>query len=826
MLLNYLKLSLRLMARSPYYTFISVSGLTIGIISFYVLWFYAESQLDSDKYHANSERIVRICTNWDWVDNGVTGHSIAGGMRSSVGPRVKEDFPEVEDVTRILIQNSCNVEMVKHDLSMTLSTVDRGEERIFKESRAIYADRNLFEFFSIPMLMGNASNVLDEGNSIVLSSSTATRYFGKADPVGKLLKLSDSVMLKVTGVFEDLPDNTHLGFDMVISNTPHLNAWNTSFVNFTNTYVRLRESNIKSFEARLNQHVDKYWGDLLKHYWNVQISMFAQPLSEVSFSQSFNGDIFPQKSKPFLYTLQLISLAILFMAWANHVNLSIIRTVKRFKEIAARKVSGAAGRDMIKQFMIESVAVYALAILLAFTVTQLIERPFESTFNISIIDFISMPFYGKLVLAAVILVGIVTSGLYPVYSASRLNAASLFKMAKPSKEKRYFTTSLSIIQFSAAVVVIIVGLVVALQLNNVLSKTSDADKAVMIIESPVHKPVGFSRLASLFREKVSRVPGVHTASAANYVTGDPSGVPDFEAKRINSEHHYGMMRDGIDENYLSLFNFRLLAGRNFVKDDRADAVIITRYAAERLGFKDAESAVGAQIHISLGIVRSWQTVEIIGVVSDVNYGYHYKVIGEGSYDIGLVFTYGDKLFPYLVAERIALQLHPSKVKEVTTEVEKIFMEMFPGNVFMSYFHDDLVNQIYENEKIIRNQIVLFTTLAITIACIGLLGIISFEVIDRKKEIGIRKVLGARLVQIGLLLIRTTGYQILFAVVISIPVAWYLSNQYIDKFSRQIQLSWWHFAAPISLLALVLISTIISTVWKAARSNPVEALKDE
>lgn len=825
MLLNYLKLSLRLMMRNPFYTLISVSGLTIGVVSFYILWMYASSQLKTDQFHPNYNRIARLGFTWEWNDTGVWNKVESGGFRPSLAPVVKNDFPEVEGYVRILANPTFSTELVGHGQRVHFSTVDKRMTRNFNEDKVIYADPNLFEFFAFPLIIGEKSRVLAEPRAVVLSQSTATKYFGEANPVGELLRLNDSTILKVTGVYEDLPDNTHFEFDIVISNLEHAPRWSNVFVGFAATYVRLKEESFAEFQDKLNLQIDKYWGDVLKHFFTVRVTMTVHPLKEISFDGAHVGDLSAPRSRPFLYTLEFISLAVLFMAWANHVNLSTIRTVKRFKEIAARKVSGADRRDMLTQFMVESVVVYAAAVLLAATVIQLVRDSFRMIFDISIAPLTDVSHGDKTLLVSFIFAGIITSALYPIYSSSFSNPAKLFKLAKPTRDRRWYS-ALSVVQFSVALVVIVVGLVVALQLEKVLSKSSDVGNAIVIIESPIDKDENYSKLAFDFRDRLSRMSGVQAATTTTRVVGDYN-VPDFEVKRLGSDHHYGVERSGVDENCLQVFNVELIAGRNFVRDDRADAVIISTTAAERLGFLNPHDAVGAKIHASMGMVRSWKVVEVVGVINDMETVYHFKTSTHSPIkQDGLLFTYGDKLFSGLAAERIAIQLQPSDAPEILKEAQSLFESLFPGSVFSWYFHDDYVNRVYFNERIVRNQIVLFTTLAVIIASIGLLGVMSFEVIERRKEIGIRKVLGARLTQIGVMLIRSTGYHLLIAVATAFPVAYYLSNQYLEKFSLQIELSWWHFAAPVCVLILILLLTVLSTVLKAANDNPVEALKHD
>ena len=391
---------------------------------------------------------------------------------------------------------------------------------------------------------------------------------------------------------------------------------------------------------------------------------------------------------------------------------------------------------------------------------------------------------------------------------------------------------LSIVQFSTAVVVIILGFVVALQLDLVMNKgLSKEQKAMVVIESPTIKGDDYTDRITLFKNLISKELDIISVTSSTAVLGDEMGDADFEIKRQGSTHFYFLDRNGVDENFIPTYAIKLLAGRNFISDDRADVVIISSLAAERLGFKKPEEAVGNHIlafHYSMGNVakREYQTVEVIGVIENYRTAPYFFSSITYNDESGIVLTYGDKLFKELAAERLTLQINLERVDMTIATAEGAFKKIFPGNVFTWYFLEDHVNRVYQGEEVIRNQIILFTCVTILIASIGLLGMISLKAVEKTKEIGIRKVLGAQLSQIGILLLHSTFKQAVIAFVISAPIAYYFTQQYLEKFSERIELQWWHFTLPVILFVLIILGTIGSVVWKAALSNPVEALKHE
>ena len=834
MFLNYLKLAIRLLWRNPFYTSINVAGLAVGMVSFYILWEYSTSELKSDQYHKDADRIARIGYNWESTDDGGStwGHTLVGSAKSTLATSVKDEFPEVESYVRILEQPLFARNVVNHGRRISLSTVDKNEDRIFKEERAVYADPNLFEFFSIPLVYGEPTQVLSEPNQVVLSQSTAQKYFGATDPRGELLKLNDTLTLKVSGVFENLPHNTHLNIDLVISNAALQTKWNTAYLAFAQTYVKLSNGAFREFENKLNKQNKRYWGEISKDFPNIRVTMFVQPLNEIAFSQSFLFDYFQPKSKSFLLTLAFISISVLIMAWVNYVNLSASQTNRRLKEVATRKVSGASGADMVKQFMVESSLINLLALTLSFTLIQLVRHPVQLFFKIQITEFSSLTHTTIAMLVFIILLGILIFSFYPAFIASAHNPRTLFSIHKTSERKRLLPSLLSIVQFSTAVVVIILGFVVALQLDLVMNKgLSKEQKAMVVIESPTIKGDDYTDRITLFKNLISKELDIISVTSSTAVLGDEMGDADFEIKRQGSTHFYFLDRNGVDENFIPTYAIKLLAGRNFISDDRADVVIISRLAAERLGFKKPEEAVGNHIlafHYSMGNVakREYQTVEVIGVIENYRTAPYFFSSITYNDESGIVLTYGDKLFKELAAERLTLQINLERADMTIATAEGAFKKIFPGNVFTWYFLEDHVNRVYQGEEVIRNQIILFTCVTILIASIGLLGMISLKAVEKTKEIGIRKVLGAQLSQIGILLLHSTFKQAVIAFAISAPIAYYFTQQYLEKFSERIDLQWWHFGLPVALLMIIMIITVGTVVWKAAKNNPVEALKYE
>ncbi|HEX5168949.1 MAG TPA: ABC transporter permease [Cyclobacteriaceae bacterium] len=834
MLLNYLKLSFRLLGRNPFFTVINVVGLAIGFASFYALWEYSTADLKADRYHKDADRIARIGVNWRWTDDGGEswGHLVFGFARSALSPQVKDDFPEVESTLRIMPQEFFTQEVLNHGDKITISIDDQnGTQRIFKEDKVAYADPNLFDFFSIPLIYGQAQDVLKEANNVMLSHSTARKYFGEKDPTGKLLKLNDTITLKVSGVYEDLPHYSHLNFELVISNASVLNRWNTSTFDALNCYVKLNSTDYKDFEAKLNQQIEKYWGEVLRQRVNTKLDMFVQPLEEIPFSENFVGDNFHPKSKPFLFTLAFIALSVLAMAWVNYINLSVTRTTRRFKEIATRKVSGAVASDMIIQFVTEALVTNALALALAFTLIQIVRTPVAALFNIQIAAFSSLRFDSIAIFVSIIVAGILVSALYPAVISMAYQPRALFNMSSPASGKQFIPFMLTISQLAAAIIFILLGFTVSTQLNHILNMdTGIKTDQVIIIEAPVIKPTNYSTAIGSLKKSISDNSSVVSVTCSRFLVQIVNGG-GFDAKRIGSDLAFGMDNNFVDEDFIHFYGLKLIAGREFIKDDKTDGVIISRYAAARLGFKSPEDAVGSKINVRTVINTDWKEAEVIGVIENFR-NTSFLNMSESSTEAntgrGAVLLYKDRIFKDIDSEpeNISVRASSKQFGETIHAIEILFKREFPSAAFTWYFLDDKMNEVYAHEKVARNQIVLFTGLALLIASIGLLGMISNKAVEKTKEIGIRKVLGARLYQILRLLLDSTVKQIVIATIIGIPVAYYLTQLYLEKFSEKITLQWWHFVLPLLLLVVILFLTIASVLFKAAKNNPVEALKYE
>lgn len=604
MLLNYLKLSFRLMVRNPFFTFINIFGLGIGFASFFALWDFSTTELRADQHYRDFDRIVKINYDWRWTDDGQKWDNWKVGFsRTDVPLRAKEDFAEVEDFTRIHTQSLFEYGgLITHGGKIRMSAV-ANRERTFNEEHIVYADANLFTFFSIPLLSGAPDKVLTEAGSLVLSESQARKYFNDRNPIGELMTLNDSITLKVTGVFEDLPHNTHLTFDMVISNAAQLQAWATSFNSPTANYVRLSKgTSFKEFESKLNAKRAEYFAVLHQRIANTDVNLFIQPLREIVFSQDVQATAeFNIRSKSLLITFAIISIVILAMSWINYVNLWIARNKKRQKELATRKINGAQGRDFVLQFVIESALINTIAFLFAITLLQMVREPFRHLLGIEISPFQQLDPQSLLIFALAFLFSIALTGLFPAWTARNNHPLSLFRKSATAEGSGSFTSALVVVQYASAIALILWSSIVYYELNHILKQDLGLDREnVLLVDIP-----SVTNLESRLDDMMNRLSADTRITKAAYGLFAPAENPNtMNTRRAGTTTQVGFMWNGVSEHYLPLFGLKIIAGRDFIADDREDVVILSDIAVRRLGFANPVDAVGTRLEVLKARVKN------------------------------------------------------------------------------------------------------------------------------------------------------------------------------------------------------------------------------
>jgi putative ABC transport system permease protein len=818
MLLNYLKLSFRLLTRSPFLTFINVIGLSVGFAAFFVLWPYSQNELSSDHFITDHDKIYRSFLEWKFRQpNGEWGEASGPAIPTFIAPELKT-LGKVEDATRFTRQFLPGKTPIETN-NIVLAVEQSGQEELVQIEKPICADDNLFDFFDLPFVAGNRSTALGRPEAVVLSQRLSKKLFPIANPIGQTLKINNA-LFEVTGVFKDLPNNTHLDFDLVFSNAGLRGAWDGSLFCFS--YIKYN-GDAKEVAKYLNEHQTLYLAGFLASHRKLAI-MF-QPLTDLAFVPSSIWDTSLPKSRSTLRTLAIVSVVILIMAWINYINLTIARGKTRYKEIATRKVSGALAGDLFLQFFYQSAVMNLIAVCAGLTIVQFARIPAQQFLKIYTVPWGEMGVSMYLFITTVIIAGVFITAGYPTFITLRLTTRQLLTSKAPTG-RRYMTSVLTTAQYAVALILIVWISVMNGQLNFILTKDLGYDgENVISIQQPDIGLEGHGlEKMQTFLSSLETFMGEQSTSLESQVSGNI---------RLPGGGQTGTDVFATDHNRIPLMRLKMIAGRNFVKDEKINGIILSRYSVMRLGITSPDEAVGSFVEI-LPFCRSctWEKLQIIGVFEDYRYSPFYAKEGstEAATGRGEGFVnYSSAFIHFTPGPRrgaMYVKLNKENVQQQIAQIGNHFKKLLPGNIFKWQFLDDKVESWYVADKTIRNQITFFAVLAIIVACLGLLSMITNKLVEKTKEIGIRRILGAGFLQVTLVLLRSSFSQVLVAVFIGLPLARKISHEYLTRYTERIDLQWWHFTLPVVILLLIMLSTVAGVLIRAAKSNPVEALKYE
>ena len=786
---------------------------------------YTQSELKSDQFHKDYENIARLTWHHRWTDNNQDWDEFYNAINfCSVGKRIADEFSEINDLTRFVPQEIFTKarQGVGNKVFFMISKND-STKQFFGEENTAFADPNFFQFFSFPLQSGDPATALAEPRSVVISQQHSIKYFGNTNPINSIIYLNDSIPLKVMGVFKALPRNTHFKFDIVIT-TAGINGINLRFNPYSKSdwmganYIKV---NAGVQFADVEKKIDDQRKDLYTNWEGNDPTIFVQPLKDIPFRNLFENP-FVYKAKNALIILRALSLIILFLAWTNYVSLAITTLHKRLPEVGTRKVVGARNRDFALQFLVESAIINFFALFVALTLIQLIRSPIEVLFHFYVADWKTILNKHFSLLLLMPLVGILTAVIFPFLISSKKGSVDLLKKLR-TVQMPWWIKSMVTIQYASAVVLFIWNGTVYFQLNYILNKNTGINQAgVLVVDYPLKQGENYNLKLDYFINASSAINGIGQSTISRTVMGDENGIPFF-VKRSENSIRVGLFSNGaVDENFLDLYGIKLLIGRNFQPNlPDQQSVLISRNAAKRLGFSSPKECVGATLFLPN---YNNHKVEIIGIYDDYEFlPYFAQAQGTGR---GSILTYRNSLAKDIALSKISFKIDQENVTSTIAALEELYKATFPEEVFKWTFLDQNIKQHYAQEQIVRNQIILFTLLAIGIACLGLLGTTTNKVIEKTKEIGIRKVLGAQMHQIAQIILNTTSRQVVIANVIGIPIAYYLVQDYQEKFTAKLSFYWWHYALPVGLLLLIMFVTIAGVLLKAARTNPVESLRSE
>lgn len=826
MIKNYFKIAYRNLLRNKLFSLVNISGLAIGIAACFLILQYVRFEFSYDKFHDQGANIYRIGIQSEG-ETSATNHP-------GTGPALKRTFPEVKEFARIVHQS-----IFWGNSSSWLYINETGGIKSFNEERVYCADPSLLTMFSFPFVHGDPGQALAGNTSVAISESTAKKYFGDDDPLGKTLLLNGENPYTVSGVFKDVPENSHLKFDILVSDFLREgwrggwnHEWDWKWAEFF-TYVQTEPSaDIEKFKSKLPGFISTYLGDRMKEL-GKQYSFILQPIADIHLkSPNLAKEQEVHGNERTVYFLSIIASLILIIAWINYINLSTSKSVERAQEVGLRKVVGASKRQLITQFLFESALINLLAILLSCLIVVIVFPYFKQlvgkNIGTSVLDLTlleDMSFW--LILIGIFILGAFLAGLYPAFVLSSFRIASVLKgKFFGSRSGIQMRQALVCFQFIISVALVAGTIVVFKQVsfmrNQELGYVRDQ---LLVLKTPrVGDSTLYNRMIS-FRTELKRNSSIKNLSPT-------SEIPGRQISQLNfvRDHDKGKEMDFlcyhfyIDKDYVSTFGLDIVAGRNFIEEDHLPysdketelpaPVMLNEKAIRALGYLDMSDAIDRFIWYGRG-PREW-VGKIVGVVED-----HHQRSLKDDFDPIIYFP-----APGIYGEYLTINMSMQDASQTLSAIEKDFKETFPGNLFEYFFLDDFFDKQYAADQQFGKVFGLFSGLALFVAGLGLFGLSNFMILQRTREIAIRKVLGATIESMIYLFSKDFIKLIVIANLISLPVTFWAANSWLDGFVFHTGLGWIMFIVPAGILLVVSLLTVGAQTVKTGSANPVKSLKSE
>lgn len=801
---NYLTIAFRNLRRHKGFTAINVLGLAVGLASCLLIILFVSHELSYDRYHAHAERMYRM-TLYGKMDEKEIKLAYTA---EPAGPALLRDFAGIEAMTRI-----------RNDGGLL---VKNGND-VFKEERVAFVEPNFFSFFSIRMLKGNRTKALVDPKTVVLTETTARKYFGMADPIGKVLTMGNLGVFQVTGVCEDIPSNTHFHYDF-LGSFKSVNQGETWLASGAHTYVVLRKGyTLKQLEVQCQKIVNKYVSTEINQFFGLSFAEFLQKgnrfslpfqrITDIHLHSNLDDEIEANSDIKYVYIFSIIAFFILLLACVNFMNLSTAGSAGRSKEVGIRKVLGSVQTQLIGQFLTESVLLTFLALFLALGFVILLLPNFN---NLTGKVFTLGSIFNWQVLSGTVLgclaIGLL-AGSYPAFVLSSFKPITVLKgKVQAGFRSGWLRNTLVTGQFVVSIGIIIATIVANQQLRYMQNKKVGFDKEQVLV---LHETQVLGDKLNAFKTELTNLSPVVSVSLAGFLPAGISrksvdGVQVKNGTRIvthRTKSYY------IDEDYLPTLGIKIAQGRNFSKAFLTDntAVLINEAAAKVFGFKNP---IGQQVSLTGdGSDGSKKTYMIVGVMKD----FHFESMHQSIAPL-MMFYGGDNT-------QLALRIKTDDIPNLLQNIEKLWKTQ-TDNPFVYSFLNERFNSMYKAEQRIGELFGIFAGLAIFISCLGLFGLAAFATHQRTKEIGVRKVLGASIGSIVALLVSNFLKLIFIAILIASPIAGYFMNNWLQDFAYRVDVSWWVFALAGVLAIAVAILTVSYQTIRAALVNPVKSLKSE
>ncbi|HVU97884.1 MAG TPA: ABC transporter permease [Puia sp.] len=797
MVKNYFKIALRYFRKNRVFAVLNLGGLTISFTACLLIFFWVSHEFSYDKAGANADRVYRVALTLRANGQPDKDFAVTAGP---LAPVLVKDIPEVEKAVRFEAYGT---------------TLGYNGQHFFT-NQFLFTDSTFLEVFGYPMVKGDAHTALDGANSIVITESAAKKYFGSADPIGKMVTCNDSILLKVTGVMKDLPATTHFNVEVLCSINVllkyHIDGvdqwWNDDYY----TYVLLKDPrSAAEVNGKIRNIMDKYNAKENKEM-GIRGLHYLQPLRDIHLRSDLNDEINPGGSIAALRIFIGIAVFLLAVACINYINLTTATSFKRAKEIGIRKVAGAERQQLVGQFLSESILLTILALVLAIGIAITVLPVFNELAGtqISAGTYLTAPVI--LLVAGFVAVLGIFAGLYPAMYLSGVQLVKVFKQGRGGRGGLSLRKVLVVFQFTLSAILIVATIVCWQQLHFMQTRNLGFDQQ-QVVAVPLRTEKQ-ARSAQLLKQEMKKTPQLAETTASSKIPGLqlnnivtlPEGVP--------ADRQQSMFTLVVDFDFFDTYKLKMASGRAFSKEYPTDssAFILNEAAVKEIGWTP-QNAVGKGFEWGLG-----KKGKVIGVVKD----FHFRSLQQKIAPMVIhILSVRSGWYGFL-----SVRINTGNDKAALRSMEAAWHTVLPNDPFEYRFVNEAYNKQYEAEQRLGRLSIVFSLLTIFISCLGLFGLVMVAVAQRTKEIGVRKVLGASATGIAALLSTDFLKLVGISIVISMPIAYYFMDRWLADFAYRTTMQWWVFAIAALAVVLIALTTIAVQAARAALVNPVESLRSE
>ncbi|WP_109301830.1 ABC transporter permease [Aquimarina sp. AU474] len=793
---NYIKIAWRNLIKNKVYSGINIIGLAIGLTAGFLILSYVNFERSYDKFHTKGDDIYRVVADLKTP----TGVMINDKPACAVPPHLEEEFPEIISAVRF----------------MTLNLSVRKNNTKLIENNAAAADVAFFEMFDFELLQGDKKNALKEPYSVVLTRAAAKKYFGDEPAMGQTLKIKDEdikdLSFTVTGIMDEIPENSQIKANFIISMTTYSQGVYTSIDNAwglydPSAYILVHpNTDPKQLEAKFPDFLERNSGDMMRE-GKLFVSLFLEPLEDVYLYSSrggnYTGDIGT------IYIFSIIAIFILLIACINFINLTTARSVERAKEVGVRKVIGAEKLQLSLQFVGESVIISLIAFIITIALTALILPTFNELAGKTISEGI---FFNPLELFYLFVIAIaigVFAGIYPAFVLSSFKPVQVLKGSFSTGKKGVaLRKGLVITQFTISIALIIGTIIIYNQMHFMRNQELGFNKSHTVM-----LPVTVSSPQQKLKDNIDDISGVLSTTLASTAPGVYNNSAYSIIQNNNGEEQVANINAYfVDHDFIPQYGLKIVAGREFSREfvtDSAEGMVINEKAAQLLGYTTPKDALGANF-------SQWgKSGRIIGVIQD----FHFQSLQENIQPLTITIKPDE-------TDLLAIKISGQNVQQVVTEIQSTWETILPNDSFDYYFLDEEFDKQYRAQDRFGNLFLNFAVLAILISCLGLLGLAAYTILQRKREIGVRKVLGASVAEVVKLLSKDFMKLVTVAFLIASPIAWYIMNDWLSDFAYRISMQWWMFILAGTCALIIALATVSFHAIKASLANPVKSLRTE